>query len=257
MNKLKVIINADDCGRNAIINTKIEECIIKRRLTSTTIMANGDDIEGAKTLFDRYKNEVSFGAHITLDEGKPMTFSQILADNHFIECRNGEWFFTRELWKRKLIVGKLKQAIIDECSAQIDYLLNQGFQLSHFDSHHHVHTAKSMIWLMPVLCKKYRINKYRRIRNCMPHSINFYARQVWKIVEQLLMPKGITTDMFGSFSDIYKRKNLSFLSKAKTLEIMCHPGHPGDAYKEEIHHLLTYDPIIKDYDIELINYNQL
>lgn len=253
---LRVIVNADDCGLNSIVNGKIEECIKAGRLTSTTIMANGEDLDGAKCLFDTYKKKISFGCHITLDEGKPMKLNQVLADNHFIENRDGEWYFTRELWKRKFILGNLKQAIIDECSTQIEFLLAKGFVLSHLDSHHHVHTAKGLIWLMPILCKKYSIMKYRRIVNCMPPSIGFYARQMWNVLQQLQMKECITTDRFGSFSNIYTRNDLSFLCGTNSLEIMCHPGHPKEHYVKEVEQLLSTDTIVRGFEIELINYNQ-
>lgn len=241
--------------QNKIVNAKIEECIKAGCLTSTTVMANWDDIEGAKRLDDLYKDKISFGCHITLDEGKPILYNQVLADNHFIENRDGEWFFTRELWKRKIISGKLKKAILLECYAQVDRLLEFGFELSHFDSHHHVHTAKGLIWLMPILCRKYNIHKYRKMRNCVPMGIGFYLRQTWNILQLMQMHNGTTTDRFGSYSGVLEYQDT--IRETETLEIMCHLGHPGKQFKEEVDKLLSSEQIVSDYNIDLINYNQL
>lgn len=252
---MRVIINADDCGKNEIVNAKIEECIKAGRLTSTTVMANWEDLDGAKRLYDLYKDKISFGCHITLDEGKPILYNQVLAETHFIEKRDGEWYFTRELWKRKFITGELKKAILVECFAQVDRLLECGFGLSHFDSHHHVHTAKGLIWLMPILCNKYNIKKYRRMRNCVPSGIGFYLRQTWNMLQQMQMHNCTTTERFDSYSGVLA--NLNTVKGAKSLEIMCHPGHPGEQFKEEVDKLLSSEHIVSGNNIDLINYNQL
>lgn len=48
---MKIIINADDCGYSEKVNAAIEDCILKNAITSTTIMANMDDFEGALRLY--------------------------------------------------------------------------------------------------------------------------------------------------------------------------------------------------------------
>lgn len=253
----RIIVNADDCGLNSTVNNKIEECIQRGRLSSTTVMAVGSDILGAKRLFDMYNEQVSFGCHLTLDDGKPLLFNQCLADNGYIESKDGEWYFTRKLWDQVLLQKKVKNALLKECCAQIEFLLDNGFHISHLDSHHHVHTSKGLFWLIPTLGKKYGIKKYRRMRNNMSVSLGFLYRQVWNICEKIQNPSSQTTDVFCSCSSIFKNEDLQILKRAETIELMCHPGHPNEKFKDEIIQLLCRDKILYHTDYELINYNQL
>lgn len=253
----KIIINADDCGLNTSVNQAIEKCIQQERLTSTTVMACGSDIDGAKRLFNDYKANVSFGCHLTLDEGKPILFEQCMADNGFIISENGEWRFTRKLWSHRLISGALKEAIIRECSAQVELLLDNGFEISHLDSHHHVHTSTGLIWLIPIIGKKYGIKKYRRIRNNIAPSFGLLSRQLWNAIEKLQHRNSLTTDVFCSCSQIFAKENIEIIKEAKSIELMCHPGHPNIKFQNEIEDLLNRDSILTQFDYELINYNQL
>ena len=257
MKSINVIINADDCGRSETVNAAIEECVKANIITSTTIMANGSDVEGAKKLYDQYNGTISFGCHITLDEGKPLVKSQILLDKGYLKEDDGGIIFTKKLWKKPLILGEVKEAFLEEVSAQIECLLDCGFEISHFDSHHHVHTAKSLIWLMPTLCNKLGINKYRRMLNCMPKSLGFYARQAWNASQRIQMKKGKTTDYFSSYTNLLRQKNLSFIENNATLEIMCHPGHEGANYQKEVKGLMDTQEIVPGFHVSLINYHQL
>lgn len=257
MREINVIINADDCGYSNIVNAAIEKCISAKVLTSTTVMANGNDIVGAKILFDRYHDTISFGCHIVLDDGFPLVKSQILLDKGFLKEENGIVRFTKKLWHEPIILGETKDALLNEASEQIECVLDNGFEVSHFDSHHHVHTSKGLIWLMPALCKKFGIYKYRRIRNFIPKSLEFYGRQAWYFAQRLQINKCKTTDFFASYSDVLKQTDFSFIKGGMTLEIMCHPGHEGDNYQSEMKNLLTVTDIVPGIKVNLINYNQL
>lgn len=69
---IKVIINADDCGYSKLVDDHIANAIRSGKITSTTMMANMNDFEGALALYDTYKDEVSFGFHLNLTEGTPL-----------------------------------------------------------------------------------------------------------------------------------------------------------------------------------------
>ena len=151
----------------------------------------------------------------------------------------------------------MKNALLKECCTQIEFLLDNGFHISHFDSHHHVHTLKGLLWLIPTLGKKYGIERYRRIRNNIPVSFGLLYRQAWNICEKIQNPFSRTTDVFCSCSSIFKNEDLQIIKRAKTIELMCHPGHPNEKFKSEIHQLLCREKILYHADYELINYNQL
>lgn len=80
---MKLIINADDCGKNKEVNAAISHFIETGKITSTTVMANMDDLEGASRLFDEYQDSISFGIHLNLTEGHPLRYSQELLDRGY------------------------------------------------------------------------------------------------------------------------------------------------------------------------------
>lgn len=94
---MKLIINADDCGYSSVVNRRIEEEIWHHRITSTTVMANMDDFEGAVRLYEKYGKDISFGVHLNMTEGKPLLDSEELLSagvlkkaaggGYFIECQ--------------------------------------------------------------------------------------------------------------------------------------------------------------------------
>ena len=85
-----VIINADDCGINKEVDAEIERFIQLGKITSTTVMANMDDLEGAKNLYDLYKDNISFGVHVNLTNGEPLTKSQALLDYGYYKEEDGK-----------------------------------------------------------------------------------------------------------------------------------------------------------------------
>ena len=98
----KIIINADDLGMSGTVNREIESCIQKGLITSTTIMANMPDFDGARKLYDTYNEAVSFGWHINLTEGEPLTKSQALLDfGYFVETKDGVRMNGMAFWKQK------------------------------------------------------------------------------------------------------------------------------------------------------------
>lgn len=91
MNRL--VINADDCGRSVYDNLKIEEAINKGIITSTTVMANMEDLDGAVSLYEKYNDRISFGIHLNLSEGAPLVWSDIYRQTGFCVEDNGRMVF--------------------------------------------------------------------------------------------------------------------------------------------------------------------
>ena len=141
-----------------------------------------------------------------------------------------------------------------ELCAQIEKVMDYGIRISHFDSHHHIHTGLVLLPVMPNLLKRYGIRKMRRMRNYVPAAswANMALRNLWAQLIKLQNRKIIMTNYFGIYEDWYDGGK-QILPGSVTLELMC---HPGGAYPEEESKLLETD-FTSLKDVKLINYNEI
>lgn len=255
----KIIINADDCGFSECVNSHIEQAILSEKITSTTIMTNMDDFDGAVRLYNKYNSNISFGWHINLSEGEPLLYSQILLDTgYYIEEDNHVYFNGLSFWKKRLSKEMLKE-IRRELVAQYDKLCDNGIRITHADSHHHIHTSPSLFFLMPGLFKDLNIKQIRRIRNYNSHGINKLLRNIWALpfkIRGIRMP-----DEFCSFKQYIENKSTGLASYDSTIELMCHPGfsdisHPFFLTFQDENNLLM-DTDLETLDSKMITYREL
>jgi len=251
MKKKQVIINADDCGMSQLVDEHIEKAILAGKITSTTIIVNKEDFEGAVALYDKYKDMISFGWHINLTEGKPLLKSQLLLDKQYYIEQGSEVVFNGKAFWRSGISREMKKSICKELKAQYEKLRDSGINISHADGHHHIHTSPELMFLVPSLLEGLGIDKMRRLRNYVPYSLDYFMRKVVSGVVALRYPHIKTTDTFCYFQEYFCNPHLP---SGKTIELECHPGHPK--YQEEEHYLLNFD-LEKQYNVNLINYRDL
>lgn len=252
---IKIIINADDCGRSVIVDGKIEEAIVNKKITSTTVMANMDDFTGAIQLYQRYKNDISFGFHLNLTDGSPLIPSQILLDSGFYRESDGKVIFNAQPFRRKLLSSPMREDIYREVLAQAKRIKEAGIEISHIDGHHFIHQAVFMIPLLPKLCKDINVHKIRTYRNYMPSSVNRLVRNSWARLIKLQDSKAQFADWFTSFQDFYSfvEQKKSFYQADDIVELMCHPGG-HDMEETKLMSVVSMRDII---NCKMITYNQL
>lgn len=242
---MRIIINADDCGYSTIVNEHIGRAISLRKITSTTVMANMQDLKGAKTLYDNFKDNISFGWHINLTEGSPLLYSQRLLDYGFYIEKEGEIVMNGKDFKNKLLTQAIRSEIEKELTAQYQVLRDNGIIPSHIDGHHHIHTSLWAMVILPSLLKKMKVECIRRIYNNMSNLPSLAARDLWAIYYKF--HKMRMTEMFCSFSEYANNK----IKKCELIELECHPGHPK--YQEE-EKLLLETNFDEQSNVELVNY---
>lgn len=252
---MKLIINADDCGISREVNSKIEDCIRKGQISSTTIMANMPLVNDAKKLFDLYKENISFGIHLNITEGEPLLKSKVLLDCGMILEKDGKEYFNIENKNcNKRFSQIIEDAIFCELSAQIETIHSLDIQYSHIDSHHHIHTRPYMINILPRLQKKFGFTKIRRMRNYMPISTGRFARNMWWYITRAQSMSLKTTDWFTGYCEFIELARNGFIKDNATIELMVHPG--GKNTQQEAQLMEKINPV-KDFRAEIINYNQL
>jgi len=227
----QIIVNADDLGISYQVNEAIFNLMTKGRVTSATMLANGPQVAEAAARIREFPR-CSFGVHLNLSEFKPLTMDSALAP---ILNEAGEFNSNRI---REIHVGpRLREAIFHEWCAQIARLRTLGVELSHIDSHHHVHTIPS---LFPVLKRVQRVSDIRRVRL----SRNIYGACA-KSSSLLLLKKRLwnfAVRHFYSTATTARMTNLKvFLEMAgrmqaagQTIEVMVHPGGPLSLNETEL-----------------------
>lgn len=248
---MNVIINADDLGLSVDVNERIFELIEKRRVTSSTILTSAPAFEHAAERIHRYPY-ASFGIHLNLTECQPLAPAAALQP-----LLNDEGAFARRIhgiW----VARELSDAIFDEWSAQIERARQAGIAVSHFDSHHQVHTVPSLFLVLKRVQKKFGIWKVRRSRDLLGAGEDMskrlqLAKAAWNAAVSAWGPTK-TTDAFTSFASFYSLLPDS-LPQMRSVELMCHPGDPH--YEAETR--LLSGPWSAGFEgrLRLISYNEL
>jgi len=164
---MKIIINADDLGYSMDANQAIFSMMTQRRVTSSTLMANGPAFQDAVQHIPDFP-DFSFGIHLTLTEFTALTTPQVFYDTKLIDERG---VFAGDLHLRQLRpTPALLKAIWIEWEQQVAKLLDHGVSISHFDSHEHTHTIPWLFWNLKKLQKRFNIRKVRQTINWYYHD---------------------------------------------------------------------------------------
>lgn len=263
-----LIVHADDFGETEQITLGICECIDAGVVTSTSIMANMPATDFALGRARAIGERASFGVHVTLCEGRPLTGARSLTD------AEGNFVSKRQLFLRS-VMGRLREAEVEaEVAAQIERIAAGGIKVSHLDGHKHLHQ-------LPVVCravaKAARKHGIERVRLAAMRSMAAYrspssaAREVLAIhaarvfrAAQLRSPQRLVD--IGSCRAATRHPGpwLALVRQAGILEIFCHPGteladveKPGScARSEELEFLLSVDlrRLLTDSGARLVNY---
>lgn len=211
MNRLGVIVNADDFGLNKSSTEAIASSLRMGLITDTTILANGEDFDEAARL-SRLEFVDKVGIHFNITEGIPLT-DKIKGLQAF--CDNGH--FHGKINRLRFLKKTERNAIFDELTAQCLKLKEVGIKITHADSHHHIHTA---IFIAPIVLRVCRENDIKIIRiHRNIGRISKAKRMVKAIFNMMLRRCFTTTDFMGGADDIDLSKPIKGI-----VEIMVHPA---------------------------------
>ena len=248
----RIIINADDFGINSVVTSEIERMIEGGAVSSTTVMANGACLKEVAR-FVKSHSEVSFGVHLCLSEFDSITKSEVLY--HAGLTNKAGSFIHKAIFRcNNLDRDEVKKAIRDELNAQIDVVSSLGFKISHADSHHHVHT----IWpLRDVIASVLKERGIERVRLGGDYTSWRMKAHVVGWIRRVKLNKFYrehfkTTNGFYSYNEYVNANN----PQEDVVELMCHPGHPGTKYREEMESVVAKTALIAP-DVKLISYNEL
>lgn len=253
---MRIIINADDFGLNASVNQSIIELISCRKITSTTLIANAPSVEQGVQEIPR-NCECSFGVHLNLTEFEPLTPTE--ERENLSICLDGNGHFRGEEHLRSIALSsKVRQAIYNEFRLQVEKILSLGIDISHLDSHHHIHTIPDLFFVIKRLQKHFGIRKVRTTWNVWPSSkkkslAGILQKRMWDFaLRRYYYTKA--TSAFTSFETFYSMARLALLNH-DSMELMAHPGNSD--FEEETKLLFTDWQKTIPFSTELISYHTL
>ncbi len=230
-----MIVNADDLAMTPGANKAIFDGFDNGAITHASIMANCDFFDEA--IVEANKREgLGIGMHLNL------TYGKALIQNPLYCNQNGVF----KLGYKDLLLKRdnnFLNAIEKELEEQIIKVKNRlNRDITHLDSHRHIHLIPHIYKIVIKLAKKYNINRVRLIKESFTKSIslnkkfNFISNG--GIIKYLLLKTFTTIDK--KYCDLYKDINFysilytgvvdsDILYKLKdekqNYEIMIHPSY--------------------------------
>lgn len=154
----KLIINADDFGLHENINLGIIAGHTKGWITSTTIMAGGSAFFHAAALAADCRS-LGVGVHLTLVGGQPAARPEQIPT---LIDREGLLYSKYPLFLRKFCAAAIRPADVRrELVAQVNKVLAAGIQVTHLDSHQHLHIVPGIIDIVIDIAREYNIRAIR------------------------------------------------------------------------------------------------
>lgn len=241
---MKLIVNADDFGYSRGVNYGIIDAYKNGIVRSTTIMAGMPGFDHAVKLAKENEG-LGVGVHLTLTCYKPVL------ENHKTIV-NKEGYFDRRLYSKENIMNIDLEEIYREFEAQIEKVKKAGIEITHLDSHHHMHTNKELKPVIERILAKYNLP----IRGGLDYEIDY--------------------DKVINFNGSFYNQNITFNGfkslleeDIEVLDVMSHPAYLDKLIFELSSYnmkrmdeleLLTSDKIktlIKEKGIELSNYKEI
>jgi predicted glycoside hydrolase/deacetylase ChbG (UPF0249 family) len=231
-NGFPVVIHADDFGETIAITNGIRRGIEAGVLTSTSIMANMPATRYALQRVRSLAGKASFGVHLNLCEGRPLTCAPSLTG------ANGEFHSKRRVIHRALS-GKLALAELErEIAAQIALVREAGVAISHVDGHKHLHQLPVISTAVANVLPRFGIGRVRVTRLQSLAALGkagtlLRELAAWRAA-RIFRDAGLqspvrTIDLGEILSKGFGRRGpRSLVDTRGAVELCCHPELPQD-----------------------------
>lgn len=154
----RLIVNADDFGLGFGINAGIAQAVAEGIVTSVSLMANGAAIAEAVAMARKWP-QISTGAHLALVGGEPVSPPASLPS---LVDREGRFPPSYRAFLRRWLRGGIRpEEVYREWSTQVALLRRQGLELTHLDSHQHLHVLPVMLPVAVRVAREHGIEAMR------------------------------------------------------------------------------------------------
>lgn len=154
----KLIINADDFGLNELVNSAIIEGYKNGFITSTTIMPSGVAFDNAIELA-KENPALGIGVHLTLVAERSVSDPKKVPT-----LVNKEGYFAQQYpqFLLQYMLGRINiNDIRRELKAQVEKVANAGINITHIDSHQHLHIIPEILKVAIDIAKEHKIKAIR------------------------------------------------------------------------------------------------
>lgn len=246
---MRLIINADDLGRNPEVNDAIAAMFADGLITSATLMANAPYLEDAiRKIPAAFRR--SLGVHLNITEFRPLT-----EHPGWQGWVDDQGCFSLGAFRNKPLTSRLKEAIAAEWTAQINRVRTYDLEVSHLDSHHDVHTDIRLFGVLKGLQHRLGLRKIRLAENLSTgRSGCFIKNRMWNWALRYCPPAAITTAGFTSLATFLEAVRQGRLPHS-SLEVMVHPGAPHFARENRCLREPWRETLA--FPVELISYGEL
>jgi predicted glycoside hydrolase/deacetylase ChbG (UPF0249 family) len=230
-----LIVHADDFGETEEITRGISAGIEAGAITSTTVMANMPGTGFALREVRRLGDVASFGLHLNLCEGYPLTRCPTLTG------RDGAFLPKRQIAFRAM-AGLLSSSELDaEVQAQAGLLRDAGVRLSHIDGHKHLHQLPQVRDSVVRAAQRFGLERVRRSLAGDPgwraHASTAVRQALaWRAgrlfaAHRLRYPARVV-DLAELGRAATAQRGAELLGAGHIIEVFCHPGtEQADAEK--------------------------
>lgn len=239
-NGFPIVIHADDFGETVAITNGIRRAVEAGVLTSTSVMANMPATTYALAGMPALAGYASFGVHLNLCEGRPLTPGGSLVDE-----QGG--FHPKRVLIRRALSGKLSLADLErEISAQIAFVRDAGVPISHLDGHKHLHqlpiVSTAVANVLPRFgIERVRLTRVRRLSGLGKAGTLLRELAAWRAA-RIFRRAGLQSpvrivDLADILDQGFGREGPPSLVDARgVVELCCHPELPsGSASKPSSH----------------------
>ncbi|MFH2138240.1 MAG: ChbG/HpnK family deacetylase [Candidatus Omnitrophota bacterium] len=225
--KKKLVINADDYGMTESISAGILQAHIDGIVNSVSIVSNTESFEQAVSKIKDV--EVDTGIHLTLNSGRPLSTAIRIP----ILKKDGTFWTTplRAPFSYFYLSSEEEKWVKNEFRRQIEMLSDAGINITHLDSHYHIHVFPAMVKIVRELVDEFKIPYVRkpaepelikRVFNPFHGCVSFFAVQNIATVNAHSLPfYGLT--LAGRINHDVLLSILRSISTENS-EIMVHPG---------------------------------
>jgi chitin disaccharide deacetylase len=221
-NDHSLIINADDFGMDSSVNNSILTAIVDGICTTTTMIVNLEGFEEACDLAEKNKIRDRVGIHVNLTEGIPLT-------DDMKRCKlfcnsDGEFNFEKNVKRIYHLDSQIRRCVYNEIEAQIKKCRSGGLNISHADSHNHMHEEPGLLMVFMDVLKNQNIRYMRQVKNLAIRSARIKRIYRWAYNYIINKSNFSGTDYFGGIDEyIYYCEN-KLIDNNSVVEVMIHPG---------------------------------
>jgi len=239
-----LIVNADDFGINSGVNKGIIMAREAGAITNATLMIKR---EGAREAVDYALSNRSFSVGLHID-----------IDGVFPGNKKGHERFEKNYLRQVLQDPTVLKNIEKEILLQMELFEMSGLELSHIDSHHHLHALPEVF---NIVLKAMEGSSLKTMRIARDYDLVKYPSIIWdedfyrRAIKALHKKNILRADNFLSFSEASLAKEMP----EGITELMTHPGK-GEAWRQrELDFLLSdrWKALLDQNNVELVSFRDI